>query len=201
MPSSKNDVLYLVRHGQTTGDVENRYGGSYDDHLSDVGREQSRSVAQALSGAKVDLVYSSSLRRARETAGIVAETLRAPLELLPAFRECDRYGILSGMQKQEALRAHPEEVAKLSDLNKTVSGAESYRDFRKRVTEAFDLLRRASPSAAVVLVTHGGVFRLLFREILKAGEASIEDCALAKLHFDERGFRPVELRGITIRSG
>jgi broad specificity phosphatase PhoE len=192
-------MLYLIRHGQTTGDVENRYGGSYDDHLSELGKQQSRAAAQALSGTQVSIVYSSSLSRARETADIVAAALKAPRAVLPAFRECNRYGILSGMEKREALQAHPQEVAKLADLHDTVSGAESYADFRQRVTEAFDLLRRDNTNGAIALVTHGGVFRLLFREILKLGETSIDDCALAKLHFDERGFEVAELSGIAVK--
>ena len=196
---SHSSVLYLIRHGQTTGDVENRYGGSYDDHLTDLGRQQSHSAARALVGRQLTIVYSSPLSRARETADIVATALKTPQKVLPAFQECNRYGILSGMPKHEALRAHPEEVAKLADLHETVTGAESYSDFRNRVTAAFDLLCRGRSNGPIALVTHGGVFRLLFREILKAGEASIDDCALATLKLHEHGLSLVDLRGITVR--
>jgi broad specificity phosphatase PhoE len=196
---SRCRLLYLIRHGQTTGDVENRYGGSYDDHLTDLGRRQSHSVAQSLIGTQLTMVYSSPLSRARETADIVATALKAPQKVLPAFRECNRYGILSGMSKSDALRAHPEEVARLADLHKTVTGAEPYSEFRRRVTEAFDSLGRGNPSGSIALITHGGVFRVLFREILGLGEASIDDCALARLEFDGSGFRPLDLRGITLR--
>jgi broad specificity phosphatase PhoE len=192
-------VLYLVRHGQTTGDVEERYGGSYDDHLTDLGRRQSRSVAQALEGAQLTVVYSSPLNRAKETAAIIATALGLPHEVLPDFRECDRYGILSGMTRREALQAHPAEVAKLAHLHDSVTGAESYSDFKQRVTEAFRLLRGRIADRPAALVTHGGVFRLLFREILALGEASIDDCALAKLQPQSRGFSAVEWRGVALQ--
>lgn len=191
-------MLYLIRHGQTTGDVENRYGGSYDDHLTDLGRRQSHSVTQALRDKQLTIVYSSPLSRARETADIIATTLNVPQQVLPAFRECNRYGILSGMTKREALQAYPKEVAKVADLHKTVTGAEPYSNFNSRVTEAFDLLSRQHSNGSIALITHRGIFRLLFREILKLGETSIDDCALAKLHFVEFGFRLVDLQGISV---
>jgi broad specificity phosphatase PhoE len=117
---------------------------------------------------------------------------------LPAFRECNRYGILTGMSKADALCAHPEEVAKLADLHKTVTGAESYPDFKKRVMEAFGLLYGGNLNGPIVVVTHGGVFRVLFREILKLGEASIDDCAIAELSFDDDGLRLIAVHGITV---
>jgi broad specificity phosphatase PhoE len=192
-------VLYLIRHGQTTGDVEERYGGSYDDHLTDLGRRQSRAVAETLAGAQLTAVYSSPLSRAKETAATIATSLGLPHEVLPDFRECDRYGILSGMVRREALQAHPQEVAKLANLQDTVTGAESYANFRRRVEKAFELLHRRILNRPAALVTHGGVFRLLFREILELGETSIDDCAVARLQTASDGFRAVELRGIAMQ--
>jgi broad specificity phosphatase PhoE len=192
-------VLYLVRHGQTTGDIEERYGGSYDDHLTDLGRRQSRSVVEALAGAQLTVVYSSPLNRAKETAAIIATALGLPREVLPDFRECNRYGILSGMVRREALQAHPEEVAKLAHLQDTVTGAESYAEFKQRVTQAFELLHGRVLNRPAALVTHGGVFRLLFREILDLGETSIDDCAVAGLQPQSQGFSAVELRGVAMK--
>ena len=54
--------IYLIRHGQTTGDVEDRYGGDYDDRLTDLGKQQSQNLASERSKKFVALnVLSKSL--------------------------------------------------------------------------------------------------------------------------------------------
>ncbi|WP_083861774.1 histidine phosphatase family protein [Halomonas sp. KM-1] len=194
-----SSIVYLIRHGQTTGDIENRFGGAYDDYLTDLGKEQSRQVARDLNNSPLSMVYSSSLNRALETADIIADCLDVPRGVLPEFRECNRYGILSGMTKHEALQHHPQEVAKLKDPVGTVTGAESYRDFRQRVTAAFERLFTEGAQGEIALVTHGGVFRLLLRDILGLGEASVGDCARIKLWVGQKGIRVIEQHGINMK--
>ncbi|MCE8020918.1 histidine phosphatase family protein [Halomonas sp. MCCC 1A11036] len=200
MPQPLNgSTLHLIRHGQTTGDIENRFGGAYDDYLTDLGKEQSRQVAQDLNNSPLSMVYSSSLNRALETADIIADCLDVPRGVLPEFRECNRYGILSGMTKHEAQQHHPQEVAKLKGLEDTVTGAESYRDFKQRVTAAFERLFNDGSKGEIALVTHGGVFRLLFRDILRLGEFSIGDCARVTLWYDQKGIGVIEQHGINVK--
>ena len=60
-------TLLFIRHGQTTGDVEDRYGGDYDDHLSEAGRKQLGLFLDEIKLKRIDLVVSSPLRRAAES--------------------------------------------------------------------------------------------------------------------------------------
>ena len=72
--------LYLVRHGRTAGNTV-RYVGWGDEPLDDVGREQARALAAQLADEPIDVVYSSPLSRALDTARPLAEAHGAPLHL------------------------------------------------------------------------------------------------------------------------
>ena len=51
--------IYLIRHGQTTGDLEDRYGGDYDDHLTEAGRKQSQRLAGKLASSGIEIIFCS----------------------------------------------------------------------------------------------------------------------------------------------
>jgi phosphohistidine phosphatase SixA len=85
-------IIYLARHGQTTGDIENRYGGDYDDHLTEVGRHQSEKLADQLQGKGIEKLFASPRIRAQETSAIVGKKLGLLVITLEAFRERNGYG-------------------------------------------------------------------------------------------------------------
>ncbi len=72
--------IYLVRHGETTGDVEDRFDGAYDDHLSPKGKQQSGKLVNKLENKNIEIIYHSPLIRATETAEILSEKLIARLK-------------------------------------------------------------------------------------------------------------------------
>jgi broad specificity phosphatase PhoE len=175
--------IFFVRHGETTGDVENRYGGTYDDHLSDKGKEQSKSLSGVLKDSGIEIIFSSSLIRAQETSQILAQTLNCDIQIVPELQERNQYGFLSGMKKEEALEKHPKEVEMLKDRLSTIEGAESYENFSKRISNAFESIVENSKYDSVAILSHGGPLRVLFRDILKWGELKeIGDCSFVKLH-------------------
>ena len=51
--------IYIIRHGQTTGDVEDRYGGAYDDELTDKGKTQAQELASKLSDSGIKILFCS----------------------------------------------------------------------------------------------------------------------------------------------
>lgn len=172
--------IYFIRHGQTAGDVEGRYGGAYDDHLTELGKQQAELVTSDLLRRGIQSIISSPLIRAVETARIINAQLKIPFKIVPEFRECNRYGIISGMTKGEARERYPHEVEKISDINNTVQGAESYSDFKVRVGSALKALN-LEESFPVAVVTHGGVIKFIYREILGLGEVSVQDCGFVKM--------------------
>ena len=196
--------LFLIRHGETTGDVEDRYGGDYDDRLTPNRREQSRRVAEQLKAERIERVFSSSLRRAQETAKLIAAAAGCEHIVLSDLRERNRYGILTGMTKAEAKRQYPELVAAVEDRLNTIEGAEPYNDFSLRIQRAFAAVvsRMAnSQTKAGAIVWHGGPMRILFRDILQTGEPQeIGDCAFVELEKDGSTWRPKRIEGIRLQS-
>jgi broad specificity phosphatase PhoE len=78
--------LLLVRHGETDWNRDGRWQGGSDTRLNDLGREQARALAERLDGS-IDVLYSSDLARARETAEIVAAKLGLEVHVDPRLRE------------------------------------------------------------------------------------------------------------------
>lgn len=192
-------IIYLTRHGQTTGDLEDRYGGDYDDHLTDEGQQQSAHLAEQLNGKGIVKLYASPKIRAQETATIISSRLNLPVVTLEAFRERNGYGVLTGLIKAEAKQKYPEQVEILKDVHASVDGAEQYEPFRTRITDALARIS-SEKSHTVAVVTHGGPLRLIFRDILHIGEIEVSDCAYAVLETQDGGYRLVESSGIVIKS-
>ncbi|NBX86292.1 MAG: histidine phosphatase family protein [Proteobacteria bacterium] len=169
--------VIFIRHGETTGDVEGRFGGTYDDALSVTGERQVAALVEELAGAGIGRVLSSPLQRARQTAEALAQRVGCPVEVRENLRERNQYGALSGMVKAEAAARFPAEVAALKDRLFTMPGAESYGDFVTRVREEIQRVIDGKDDC-VAVVWHGGGMRVLFREILQLGELrEVGDCA------------------------
>ncbi len=189
--------LFFIRHGETTSDIEDRYGGDYDDHLTEKGIEQSKTLATTLTNKGIEVVYASSLIRAQETAEYISNKNHAQVVVESDLRERNQYGILSGMYKTEAKEKYPKEVELLKDRYYTMEGAESYEDFRKRFSAIFERIVSAHDDS-IAIVTHGGAFRVLFRDLLKWGELkALGDCACILLEKKGDSFVWVEAINVT----
>jgi probable phosphoglycerate mutase len=138
--------LYLVRHGRTAGNRV-RYVGWGDEPLDDVGREQARALAEQLATERIDVVYSSSLSRALDTARPLAETHDAPLHVRDELREIN-YGEYQGLLKSE----HKLRLRRNHRVDR-MPGGESLRDVFDRVAVVrarVDAELRAGRHVAVV---------------------------------------------------
>jgi probable phosphoglycerate mutase len=183
--------IFLIRHGQTTGDIEDRYGGDYDDHLSEEGKKQAQKLAQKLVGKGIQIIYHSPLRRAKETAKYLEKSLNVPALKVQNLRERNHYGILTGMVKADAKKKHAREVEELGKgHHHNVKGSEKYADFHARVTKAFGNIVENTKYSTVAIITHGGVIRFIVREILKKGELeSLGDCEVLFVQKDKKNYR------------
>lgn len=190
-------LIYLIRHGQTTGDVENRYGGDYDDHLTDLGQKQSKETAELLKDKKIEKLFTSPRLRALETATAIGHKLHIDPMPIDEFRERNSYGVLTGLTREEAGKKYPDQVAQLEGLNTKVEGSEEYAAFQNRITNALQIVTRQD-SKVIAVVTHGGPIRLIFRDILRLGEINMGDCAYAILETDGQNFSLQEKNGIDL---
>ena len=187
--------IFLIRHGETTGDIENRYGGTYDDHMTERGKNSARDLAKKLTNKSIEKIFASPYHRARETAEIIGEELELTPEIVDDIRERNSYGILSGLTEAEAAEKFPREIVEVKDYHNTVQGAEDYNDFVTRIKSALNNLMKTN-FETIAMVTHGQFIRTIFRELLKLDEIKIEDCGFAVLENDGKNWWLIESDGI-----
>ena len=164
-------TIFFIRHGQTPWNAQKRYQGQTDIPLNAKGRQQARGNGRALRrriGALVDPDFiASPLSRARETMELVRQELglpRADYDTDARLIEVS-YGDWEGRTYPQLLEEEPENMARRAadNWNFTPPAGESYRQMSRRVEDWYSDVRRDC-----VVVTHGGVMRLL--QVLASGE-------------------------------
>ena len=163
--------VILIRHGETAWNAERRLQGHIDIALNEEGLRQARALGGALAGETVDVVYSSDLQRAHQTAQAVALHQRLPVHTDPGLRErC--YGGFEGLLYAEIEARFPREFAawQARDIDGAMpSGlreAETFRQFYARATGAIGTLAARHPGQTVAIVAHGGVLECAYRAAL-----------------------------------
>ena len=193
--------IYLIRHGETTGDVEGRYGGDYDDSLSNKGIMQVHELSEKLKKTDINKLFVSPKSRAVETALILKKKFPFELVSVSDLRERNQYGVMTGMIKTDAKEKFPEDVEDLEANNPYhhVAGSEDYYVFAERVTKAFNQIVNDEfnkGTKAVAFVTHGGPITVIFRELLGFEVSEINDCAIVEFDYDGEGFELLSSDGI-----
>lgn len=162
--------LLLVRHAETDWNRERRYQGWTDTPLSEAGRVQAEAAARRLAGSRLAAVWSSPLRRARDTAAAIAVPHGLEIHTDDAFKEM-RFGPWEGLTVDEVRARFPEPSRAWAETPQLASwsGAETLAQVRARVLAGLDELRGTYPGQAVCLVAHGISSRILILEALGLG--------------------------------
>jgi probable phosphoglycerate mutase len=163
-------TLIFVRHGESITNAANRIGGQEDARLTPRGREQAQRVAEFLvTRERVDLVVTSDLTRAAQTAAIIAERRSLPLEIETGLRELD-VGELAGLTLEEARSRFPRALSALvrADAEFNAHGGERLADFNHRVEKALSRIAQRHAGRRIVLVTHAGVIHQALSLILQS---------------------------------
>ncbi|HYI58560.1 MAG TPA: histidine phosphatase family protein [Microlunatus sp.] len=154
--------LYLIRHGESVANVEPIIGGRQGDvGLTDRGRRQAGLLEQRLvdSPISADVLYTSTLPRARQTAEYVSRGLRLEPRTDDAIRELDP-GAADGLSVTEWRERHPgfgPGPLNANPFHEFAPGGESWAQFIVRAGAALLALVDRHPDQTVVAVTHGGV--------------------------------------------
>lgn len=153
-----------MRHGETDTNRKHIWQCSMDEPLNDTGRAQAREAANFVMNLRPDVIVSSDLSRARETAQIVASHLDdVEMRIEPGLRErsCgDAEGLnTDGIQKKFGFR-----MEMTSSLLDNVPGAEAYGHFAQRILETFNRIYDETGTSRVLAVCHGGVMRTFYNE-------------------------------------
>ncbi|MBI2166887.1 MAG: histidine phosphatase family protein [Candidatus Omnitrophica bacterium] len=165
--------LFLIRHGETPWTRARRYQGRSDIPLNAKGRKQARAIARFLKREKPTRLYTSGLRRAQETAQIIAPSLKLKPQVDPCLNELD-FGSWEG--------AHYPELSKNSSALfrrwregklRRPPGGESVDLLARRVRKFFRKITKRHPEETVVVVTHGGPIKMFLFDVLGARRASL----------------------------
>jgi broad specificity phosphatase PhoE len=149
--------LVLVRHGETDWNRENRFQGHADPPLNDAGRRQAQDLARSLTGT-FSAVYSSPLRRASETADILAAGLGPQVTISEELREVD-LGSWQGLTRSEVESRFPDGYRRWLDHGHGWDDGETYDELGARVVIGLRRIGEAHPRGEVLVVTHGGPIR------------------------------------------
>lgn len=155
-------TVYVVRHGQNEDNAEGLLNGHRDRPLTELGREQARTVAGKLANHDIRFIYSSPLCRARETAEIIAARLGLPVTVDPDLVERD-FGCMTGQPVESILDLPPETVLCTEVVNYflNVPGAEDFPTVYERALRVLARLERAHAHHNVALVCHGDIGKML----------------------------------------
>ncbi len=156
-------TVYVVRHGTTTMNVENRYRGRRDIPLDAQGYQDAVDAARALSGVGLAAVYTGGLRRTIATAQIIADEARVPdIRILHGLINVD-YGAWEGMTAQEADMYDPQafKLYKTAPSKAVCPNGERLTDAQQRMLEALRLIGSRHPGERVAVVSHAVMIRLV----------------------------------------
>jgi probable phosphoglycerate mutase len=154
-------TILLARHGETDWNRENRFQGHADPPLNETGRAQAAELAAALADESLAAVYSSPLRRAFETAQIVATPHGLEPVGVDALREID-VGSWQGLTRAEIEERFPEQFARWLDYEQGWDGGESYEEMGSRVISGLLELAAAHEGERILAVSHGGPVRAAY---------------------------------------
>jgi probable phosphoglycerate mutase len=164
--------ILLIRHGQSEGNAEGRFGGHTATPLSKRGRRQAEATARALSTEKLSAIYSSDLPRAVETAMPLSRLTGLEVEQSNAFRERG-VGVMEGLTFEEAATRHPEQYAALirRDFEHVILGGESYRQMLERGLSELDRIIELHGNGHVAVFSHTGTICILTLHLMGALDA------------------------------
>ncbi|XP_011099194.1 phosphoglycerate mutase-like protein 4 [Sesamum indicum] len=159
--------IVVIRHGETEWNADRRIQGQLDVNLSDIGRQQAFAVADRLSREpKISAVYSSDLKRAFDTAEIIAKSCRV-LEVIKDLDLRERHcGALQGVLFPEAAKINPEAYKALQsdqDDLEIPGGGESFNQLYNRSTSALQRIAKKHRGDRVVVVSHGAAIEALHK--------------------------------------
>jgi 2,3-bisphosphoglycerate-dependent phosphoglycerate mutase len=157
--------ITAIRHGETAWNVDTRIQGQLDISLNEKGRWQASQTGAALAAERLDAIVSSDLARAYETALAVAKHHGLDVQIERGLRERE-FGFFQGMTFAEIEAQHPEEALlwrkRVPDF--APKGGESLIVFRQRVAQCVQALAAQYAGKHVVIVSHGGVMDIIYRE-------------------------------------
>ncbi|HXS02218.1 MAG TPA: histidine phosphatase family protein [Pyrinomonadaceae bacterium] len=190
-------TVLLIRHGQSRGNAERRFGGHTATPLSARGRNQAHATALTLKSESVTAIYSSDLARAMDTARALSKVTGLPVHGTGAFRERS-VGVMEGLTFEDAAQQHPDQYAALlrRDFEHVLTGGESYRQLLDRARQKLDDIIAEHRGGRIAVFSHTGTICILALHLMGALDApelkpvwiSTANCGITRFELRNDGF-------------
>ncbi|MFC2051846.1 histidine phosphatase family protein [Chloroflexota bacterium] len=180
--------LLMVRHGITEFNSARRFAGYSDIEMSAAGYRQIERLRDRLIDEKIDVIYSSDLKRALVTAEIIASGRKIDIISCPELREVN-YGEAEGLTFDEIKRLYPDVAELITNFSFQLKfpGGESFEGFVERTSKFLDRLNKHTVEQAILIVSHSGALRVLVCRLL-----GIDPGHWRQIHLDNASLSIVE---------
>ena len=159
--------LVIIRHGETEWNTQQRMQGHSNSNLTKLGILQIKALGEWMKNTPFSHIYSSDTLRSRLTAESITKFSGHVLKLDERLRE-KNLGVFEGLTSEEAMKKHPEifRLFKTAGAKYVIKNGESTHQLLDRAFGFIEEVRLSHPLQRVLLVTHGGVVRVLIKHIL-----------------------------------
>jgi broad specificity phosphatase PhoE len=183
------NTLYLVRHGENRANLTKEFSYKTVDYsLTPKGVLQAQQTAEYFQDKQIDEIYASPLKRARETAEIIAQALNLDVIVVEHFREVN-VGALDGQASAESWAYHDRIVNDWfeSRHDSMFDGGEDYWTLLARMRQGLHAIVKRKSGRNVVVVAHGGLFTFTIKDICQNVDLQIirrsisSNCSIAEI--------------------
>ena len=176
--------IYFVRHGQTNWNVEKRFQGLSDSPLTELGITQAKLLGKKLKDIKFDKFYSTSLKRAYDTANYIKGNRKQKVEIFDDFVEISM-GDMEGIKQEDFKKLYPEQVKNFFfnqlEYNPSSFGGESFLEVRERVIRGLNKFIELNKNyERVLVVSHGATLKTLLHYISGKDISTLSDEVIPK---------------------
>ena len=170
-------TICIVRHGETDWNVQGRLQGRTDIPLNENGKMQAKKCGEFLAKTSWEVIITSPLKRARETAEIIAHHVKKPVITNDAFIE-KSFGEAEGMTA---------EVREKVYLDKQYPGQEQPEELQSRLLNGLQYIQRQYPDKQIILVAHGAVIHMILEMTLNqkliSPKVRLQNACLSTIRF------------------
>ena len=182
--------LYLIRHGQTEWNVEGKIQGRTDIPLNETGRLQAHFLAAGMSSRPVVRIFTSTLKRAVETAMAVGEDQNVAVELVKSLEEIG-FGKWEGRTNVEIMADYPEEYRRwmLNPVEVSPPGGELKQEIRVRCKNVMDAIleETAGLKGDIAIVSHGATLAYIIEYLMKdhplEGDIIVKNASITTIQY------------------
>ncbi|WP_092506052.1 histidine phosphatase family protein [Virgibacillus subterraneus] len=188
-------TICLIRHGETDWNASQKLQGATDIPLNTTGILQAEECAAFLESSQWDVIITSPLTRAKQTAEIINEKLNIPFAEMAAFKE-KSFGDAEGTTPQERLERFPDKI---------FPNQEDEQSFKERIITGIHEINQTYQGSMLLLVAHGAVINSILGTIsngeIGAGKTKLVNACISNIYFQEEKWNVRDFNQVSHLSG